>query len=208
MQRHYVPVVDKDIERFNRVLWPHADVVLRTAKLLVRDDWLAEDLAQETMFKAFRAMHTFADATDARAWLLAILRNVRIDRLRSDKRRRGDVSLDAMPAEPIARASPGNAPALSTDLSDPSGLMEQIGDKELIDALIQLPEHIRWALLLVDVEGLSMVDAGVVMDVPPGTVKSRCSRGRAMLREVITDVRRIDITTQADVSRENRIISQ
>jgi RNA polymerase sigma-70 factor (ECF subfamily) len=56
----------------------------------------------------------------------------------------------------------------------------------LIDALRQLPDEIRWTLLLVDVEGMDHADAARVLDVPVGTIKSRAHRGRTMLREALT----------------------
>jgi RNA polymerase sigma-70 factor, ECF subfamily len=169
--------------RFHELFWPHRDAVLRTARLLMRNPVDADDLAQETLLKAFRAMHQFQPGTDARAWLLSILRNTRIDRLRYAANR-PEVSFDQMLVEP------GQAPdearlRTEAELSDVEALLDQFADADVIEALQALPEEIRWTLLLVDVEGLDHARAAGVLQVPVGTVKSRAHRGRSMLREAL-----------------------
>lgn len=156
--------------------------MLRTARLLLRDVHAAEDLAQETMLKAFRSIDSFREGSDARAWLLAILRNARIDYIRSRAARNADLSLDASPVEPADE----RVPVEEHDLTDSDALLEQFSDADLIAALQTLPEEIRWTLLLVDVEELDHADAAKVLDVPVGTVKSRAHRGRAMLRAALS----------------------
>ncbi len=167
--------------RFYEWLWPHRDTVVRTARLLLRDSFAADDLAQETMLKAFRALHRFQEGTDARAWLLTILRNARIDHIRSVSSQKDDVRLCDV-SESVAEDSNGDG---EIDPSDANELLERLGDQEIIDALRELPEDIRWTLLLVDVEGLDQSDAATVMNVPLGTVKSRAHRGRTMLKSIL-----------------------
>ncbi|MFT3787530.1 MAG: sigma-70 family RNA polymerase sigma factor [Tepidisphaeraceae bacterium] len=172
---------DAATTRFYDLIWPHRDTVLRTARFLTRDVFAADDLAQETMLKAFRSLDQFKEGTNVRAWLLSILRNARIDRARADKLRPAGVSLDALPvdleAEPV---TPDSA-----DWSDADALLDKFADADIIAALQELPDDIRWTLLLVDVEGLDQADAAKVLDVPVGTVKSRTHRGRRMLRDVL-----------------------
>lgn len=171
--------------RFYEQFWPHRDVVLRTARFLMRNPTDADDLAQDTMLKAFRAMDQFQPGTDARAWLLSILRNARIDRLRSTAHR-AEVSLDQLTVEPGRSSEMGHA-RTEYELADAKVLLEQFADVEVIEALQALPEEMRWTLLLVDVEGLEVAKAAGILDVPIGTVKSRAHRGRAMLRERLMD---------------------
>jgi RNA polymerase sigma-70 factor (ECF subfamily) len=178
---------DRASERFDRLFWPHRRVVVRVARLLARDDAEADDLAQETLLKAFRFADRFDDATDARAWLLTILRNTRIDRLRTAAGRQHPLSLDELPLEP---ADPRDDAAEPAEWSEPEQLLERIGDDDLVAALRELPEEIRWTLLLVDVEGLEVADAASVLEVPAGTIKSRAHRGRRMLRDRLTPVAR------------------
>ena len=175
-------------QRFHRLVWPHREAVLRVASILTGDADEAEDLAQEAMLKAHKAIDRFV-GDDARAWTLAILRNARIDRLRSRASAAGTVSLDAIehdPADPSPVAPADREPAWDR----PEALLEAFGDGQVIAALRALPEDLRWTLLLVDVEGLGHADAAGVMGVPVGTVKSRAHRGRAMLRESLLPLAR------------------
>ena len=169
--------------RFDALVWPHAATVLRTARFLCHDPAEADDVAQETLVKAFRSLDTFREGTDVRAWLMTILRNTRIDRLRSRASHKGEISLDAMPFEPAGEDRPTAGVDEHPAWDDPQGLLQQFSDRHVIQALGRLPEEIRWTLLLVDVEGMDHADAAAVLNVPVGTVKSRAHRGRAMLRE-------------------------
>ena len=166
-----------------------AEDVLRTARILVGNAAEAEDFAQETLLKAFRFLDRFEPGTEvqgsARPWLLTILRNTRIDRLRASASSAGQISLDALAWEP---ADPSTSPAIAAAGQldrDPLVILNAFGDAEIIAALQGLPEEIRWTLLLVDVEQLDQKEAAAVLEVPVGTVKSRLHRGRAMLHEVL-----------------------
>jgi RNA polymerase sigma-70 factor, ECF subfamily len=175
-------------KRFYAELWPHAAALLRTAQFLTHDAAEAEDLVQETLVKAFRRLAQFSPGTDAKAWLMSILRNTRIDRLRSAGSKGQAVSLDQMITDP---AAPEAEPmADESAWQEPQRMMQQFSDRQVIAAMQRLPEDIRWTLLLVDVEGLEQADAAQVLDVPVGTVKSRAHRGRAMLREALLPVAR------------------
>jgi len=132
------------------------------------------------MVKAFRSIDSFQDGTDAKAWLMTILRNTRVDYLRSRASRHGETSLESMTHEP-AGVEDVSLDAHSA-WENPQALLQQFSDQHMIEALQGLPEEIRWTLLLVDVEGMDQADAAKVLEVPVGTVKSRAHRGRAMLR--------------------------
>jgi RNA polymerase sigma-70 factor, ECF subfamily len=175
-------------ERFERLAWPCLPVLLRTARYLTRDSHRAEDLVQETMLKAYRAMESFADGTDIRAWLLTILRRTHLDNVRAEQRRGPAVSLEQAP--PVEAEAEDDAGRHDQQWDNPGELMECFADQEVIDALKELPEDIRWTLLLVDVEQLDQAVAAQVLDVPVGTVKSRAHRGRKMLRDRLFDVAR------------------
>lgn len=167
--------------RFERLAVPCLAVLLRVAQYLTRNDQQAEDLVQETMIKAMRAIDRFQDGTDVKAWLLTILRRCQIDAVRSDRHRAQVSSIEAAGIDlPDAGGSGGQHDG---DWTDPAALMERFGDGDVIAALKELPEDIRWTLLLVDVEQLDHAAAATVLDVPVGTVKSRAHRGRAMLRD-------------------------
>ena len=174
-------------ERFYGLVWPHLATVLRTAKFLLRDDSEAEDLAQETMLKAFRFLDGLQDGTDPKAWLLTILRNTRIDRIRATASERANVSLEQLEVEPVVVGDEADS---GEEWEHPEDVLNSFSDHQVIGALRMLPEEIRWTLLLVDVEGMDHREAASVLDVPVGTVKSRAHRGRAMLREALLPVAR------------------
>ena len=167
---------------FYELVWPHRAMVLRTAQFLARNFAEAEDLAQETLVKAFRSISQYDQATradGAKAWLSTILRNTWIDHLRSAGRHDRPLSADDQEID-IPDTRPSENPP---DSADPAALLEQFSDADMITALRTLPAEIRWTLLLVDVESLDHAQAAEILQVPEGTVKSRAHRGRRMLRE-------------------------
>ncbi len=171
---------------FYRHVWPLRTLVLRTARYLTRDAAEAEDLAQETLLKAYRSIATFDVSTQATAWLTAILRNTRIDRARSNRRESGDVRFDSVAHN--AQDSSDSTP--SVDLADVAALLDRLSDEQIVEAMRDLPDDIRWTLLLVNVEQLDHAQAAAIMGVPVGTVKSRAHRGRQMLRDKLLGIKK------------------
>lgn len=178
---------DEATKRFYALVWPHSPTVLRAARYLVRNPAEADDIAQETMIKAFKSVGSFQDGTDMRAWLMMILQNTRIDHIRAGGSSAGNISFEQLGAEPANCYD-------DTDSDDdpawdnPEELLEIFSDRCVIEALQQLPEEIRWTLLLVEVEQIDHEDAAKILGVPVGTVKSRAFRGRGMLRQALLPV--------------------
>ena len=176
-------------KRFHELVWPQMPVILRTAQILcggrVAD---AEDLAQETMLKAYRALDSFRAGSDIKAWLFSILRNARVDRFRAAASAAA-LSVDELVVDPAGRPA-DERPDRRTVEEDPEVVLTSFTDDQVIEALADLPDEIRWTLLLVDVEGMSHQEAATVLQVPVGTIKSRAHRGRMMLREVLLPVAR------------------
>jgi RNA polymerase sigma-70 factor (ECF subfamily) len=169
---------ERRTRRFYELIWPLRAHVLRVARFLSRNPVIAEDLAQETMIKAFRAVDRLEAGPSVKPWLLQILRNTWLDRVRSIAGRPAEVNLGELSDEPEAPPQ-----VVATEAwGDPNAVLEAFSDKQVIEALQAIPEEIRWTLLLVDVEGLSLQEAAEVLDVPTGTIKSRAHRGRGMLR--------------------------
>jgi RNA polymerase sigma-70 factor (ECF subfamily) len=168
--------------RFYAVIWPHRAHVLRLAKLLVRDAAEAEDLAQETLMRAYRNIERLDARGNVRGWLSRVLRNVRIDQARL---RGVNLLRDAHPLDPAQIAAPADTKAVDPDERSVAELIESFSDQAIIDALRTLPEEICWTLLLLDVQQLSLEEAADIMTVPLGTVKSRAHRGRRMLRDIL-----------------------
>jgi RNA polymerase sigma-70 factor (ECF subfamily) len=175
---------------FYELVWPQRSMVLRTARFLTSHAADADDLAQETLVKAFKSIAQFNPAARAtpeasvRGWLTAILRNTRIDRLRATGRQ-SDAKAVSLDQADLDFPAP-EAATEALDGRDPEALLEQLSDADLIRALRALPEEIRWTLLLVDVEQMDHAEAARILGIPEGTVKSRAHRGREMMRDRLT----------------------
>lgn len=157
---------------------PEVDVLLRVARTLTQQPADAEDLVQDTLIRAFRACDRF-DGAHPRAWLLTILRNTHLNRVRG----RRPALLDNPETHEEDRVSwPGNAPP-----STPEDLvLGEVFDHAVAQALDGLPEVFGAAVRLVDLDGLSYTEAAGVLRVPVGTVMSRLHRGRARIRASLT----------------------
>jgi RNA polymerase sigma-70 factor (ECF subfamily) len=179
-----VPESQDTCADFYRLVWPHRAMVLRSAMLLSHNMAEAEDIAQETLFKASRALPALQDQSGIQPWLLTILRHTWTDRWR---RRVGEgqvISLEALAAEPAGRAVSPAMPA-PDEIEHPEELLEYLSDAQLIEALRALPDEMRWAILLVDIGGYDYETSAGILDIPVGTIRSRLSRGRAMLRNLL-----------------------
>lgn len=168
----------QDRKRFEEEALPHLDALFTTAMHLTRNRDDADDLCQETMLRAFRFFYQFRPGTDCRAWLLTILYNA--FRTGYSRKRRGE-QLSATEEEyERALENESNKAAANTDPQEL--LFQNTMDHNVVGALQSLPEEFRTALLLVDVNELSYEEAARVMEVPIGTIRSRLSRARAMMR--------------------------
>jgi len=162
-------------ECFEEIALPHLDSVYRAAVAVCGRSDDAEDLTQMTFVKALERFGTFQLGTNCKAWLLQIMRNTWIDRLRHRKRAGADVPIEEDVPAPPAETGP-------TVWSDAEDLLENFSDEQVIAALKRLPEDQRLTLFLVDVEQLNQQEVADILDVAVGTVKSRTSRARNELR--------------------------
>jgi RNA polymerase sigma-70 factor (ECF subfamily) len=161
------------VEAFNRYVLGELDLLLRVAvsKTLNRAD--AEDLVQETLFRAYRAIDSF-DGRQPRSWLLTIMRNAQINEAR---RRRPSLFKDA-----------GEGVAALSRIPDPqAGPEEQVVDysfdSAVAEAFYRLPEKFRQVVRLVDIEALTYREAADALGVAIGTIMSRLHRGRARIKQ-------------------------
>jgi RNA polymerase sigma-70 factor (ECF subfamily) len=158
---------------FAQYVEPELDVLLRVARSLTRDAHDAEDLVQDTLTRAFRAIERF-DGRHPRAWLLTILRNTHKNR---GRRRRP--MLGRMP-DTVAVAADRQRAAGDDEPEQHALRAEDAAD--IAGALARLARRHRTVVELVDLDGLSYAEAAVVLGVPEGTVTSRLHRARARLR--------------------------
>ena len=174
-----------DTERdaaFERDALPWLDDVYRFALSLTRDESDADDVVQETFLRAYRSWHTFIPGTDCRRWLFTICRNVF---LRSRERQRPTVDLEDGEQDAVAAGSV-YAAAREKGYDDIYARLDLA--PALRDAIDELSEPFRSAVILVDVEDLTYEAAAEVMEVPIGTVRSRLFRGRRLLQEKLLTV--------------------
>ena len=159
-------------DAFRRYVVPELPVLLRVARRMTGNPTDAEDLVQETLVRAYRAVDRF-DGRHPRAWLLTILRNT----WRNMNRRSRPVLLDTgdeMLSVPAAGAD-GRRGA-------EEHVLDGMLDAELATGLRDLPAKHRAVVTLVDIDGLTYQEAADVLGIPTGTVMSRLHRARKRLR--------------------------
>lgn len=172
---------NRDAE-FEREALPWLDDVYRFALTLTRDESDADDVVQETYLRAYRSWHTFIPGTECRRWLFTICRNAF---LRSRERQRPTVDLEDGEQDALAAGSV-YAAARERGYDDLYATLDLA--PALRDALDELAEPFRSAVILVDVEDMTYETAAQVMGVPIGTVRSRLFRGRRLLQEKLLTV--------------------
>jgi RNA polymerase sigma-70 factor (ECF subfamily) len=164
---------------FEREALVHLDALYRVALRLTGNPADADDLVQETVLKAYRAWDQYERGTNAKGWLLTILRNSFINEYRRRARHPENVDLDTI--EPFAVFG-------DIQEEDPQGaFFDKIVDDEVLRAIDALPEVFRETVVLSDVEGMSYQEIARILDVPVGTVKSRLFRARHMLQGKLYD---------------------
>ena len=170
-------------EDFERLAYEHGRSLYSAALRMTRNPEDAQDLAQDTLVKAYAAFDSFASGTNFRAWLLRILTNLYI----SAYRRRPHIAITAW--EDLEDTNETEIEAMPGTLcNEPEqALLLHAMDPEIEAALSQLSEGVRLAVLLVDVEALSYEAAAQALEIPVGTVRSRLSRGREQMRTALSE---------------------
>ncbi len=172
----------KQFDGFESVAMPHLDALYNTAYRMARNAEDAEDLVQETYFKAYRSFDQFTPGTNLKAWLFKILRNTFINEYRKRQ------------AKPVASDFAEIEGALESQVRTDSAGQIKNPEEEILDAsfdegvqnaLDRLPPDYRMAVLLADLEGFSYKEIAEILDIPVGTVMSRLYRGRKLLEEAL-----------------------
>jgi RNA polymerase sigma-70 factor (ECF subfamily) len=180
-----------DLAAFNRLVQLYERQVYNVCYRTLGNVEDAADATQDAFLAAYRGLKTFhGPATGFRAWLLRVAINACYDQLRRRKRRPVD-RLGMDNNEPTAHGS--EEPSVAERLPDPDPGPEQRAlsaetASRIQSALERLSPEQRLTVVLCDVQGLSYDEAAEIMDVELGTVKSRLSRARAQLRELLAAV--------------------
>ncbi len=161
-------------EDFEAAAMPYFLDLYRTARLLAKGSAEAEDVVQEVYLQAWKSFHRFEMGTNCRAWLFKIL----FHRLHHFRRRW------AKAAKVEAFENPEDQDSLIAETPVP----QEIRDEDVLKALGRVPIEFREVVLLADVQEFSYKEIAETMKLPLGTVMSRLSRGRKLLRQELAGV--------------------
>jgi RNA polymerase sigma-70 factor (ECF subfamily) len=140
----------------------------RYARALVRDHDRADDLVQDTLLRAVAKIHLWQPGTDLRAWLFTLMHNQYVNIVRRSVREGSQMSVDAV-----------------MELGKAPNQQDSLALRDLRNALDRLPEEQRAVVLLIGLEGMGYDEAAEILNVPTGTIRSRLSRAREALREMM-----------------------
>lgn len=157
-----------DPEELHRLVVDHGDAVYRLALSIVRDNALAEDIAQEALVKAWLALPTLRSRASIRSWILRIAHNTSISMLRTRR---------AVVTDPHEIPEPPSTPERLVENRVQSGVVMS----DFVAALDDLDDLSRSIVVLRELEGLSYDEIAEVLDVPLPTVKTRLLRARRRL---------------------------
>jgi RNA polymerase sigma-70 factor, ECF subfamily len=155
-------------EDFEAVAMPHLNDLFRTAYRVIGNRSEAEDLVQEAYLQAWKSFHRFEPGTNCRAWLFKILFHV----IHHHRRKWFNLSL----------FKEGDDFLEETLVYEPP-IAENLNDEDVLAAMDKIPQHYREIVLLADVEELAYKEIADALHIPVGTVMSRLSRGRKLLRK-------------------------
>jgi RNA polymerase sigma-70 factor (ECF subfamily) len=158
----------------------HWRKVFNVAYQFVGSHEQAEDLAQDIFLKIFRSLDSFDRRANFQTWLISVSRNLCIDHYRSVRKERQTIDRDVT-SEDLSPASSGASPLAMLENRDLAALLRL--------ALQSLPESLRVAVLLRDIQELSYLEIAERLRLPEGTVKSRINRGRKELARQILRLR-------------------
>ena len=156
------------MNEFARMLEAEIPRLRRYARALTRDVVRADDLVQSCVTRAVAKQHLWQYGTDLRAWLFTIMHNQHVNDVRRGVREGNNVEIDEAP-----------------QLTVQSNAIPTLQLRDLERAIGKLPHEQREVILLVGLEGMAYEEVALVLSVPVGTVRSRLSRGRDQLRQLM-----------------------
>ncbi len=167
--------------KFERDLLPHINALNTFAYHLSYNEEDARDLVQETYLKAYKAIDSYDEGTNAKAWLFKILKNNYINQYRRKSKRPRNVDFEAFVGLHDSEDSP-----LKSKVDLREEIYEELMGDEVTIAINGLPLDFRTVILLCDIEGFTYEEIAKILDVPIGTVRSRLHRARNLLKEKLS----------------------
>ncbi|MBD3182471.1 sigma-70 family RNA polymerase sigma factor [Candidatus Poribacteria bacterium] len=162
------------MQEFELVALKHIDSLHRTALYMSGNEDDALDLVQDTYLRAYRFFDKFQTGTNCKAWLLTILRNTFMNSIRRKKRKLQTIHLSEMEEY---------GSEISDESTPEDDLLKDKFDDDLTAAIESLPAVYKKVVLMSDLQGLSYKEIADSVGCPIGTVMSRLSRGRGLLRK-------------------------
>jgi RNA polymerase sigma-70 factor (ECF subfamily) len=172
--------LEGDQQAWEAIVRQHWRKVFNVAYKFVGKHDEAEDLTQDIFLKIFRSLSTFDRRANFQTWLISVSRNLCIDHYRSVRKERETIDRDV---------DPGDLSPTSHEVSPYVALEQRDRVVLLREALETLPETLRTAVLLRDIQELSYQEIATQLRLPEGTVKSRINRGRTELARQIRVLR-------------------
>ena len=171
-------------ELFEELYAEHEGSLRGIAHRLTKNEADADDLFQESIFRAYRSFDLFEHGTNFGAWVHIIMRNSFFTARRKSNLRPALLEVGAMEAASSAVEQSAEEAASRNEVAGPE---DQIGE-DFLNAISRLPERYRRVLELRDVYGLKYREVAEQVEIPVGTVMSRLSRGRDMVRQLLGSV--------------------
>lgn len=184
--------VDGDRQAFGELFHRHRDRLWAVAIRTLADREEAADALQDALLNAHRSAHRFRGDSAVTTWLHRIVVNACLDRIRR-RHAHPTVPLPDTGRPDDERSVRGVEPAAPAVDHDTALDVQQ--------ALSQLPEEQRSALILIDVQGYPVAEAAIMLGVAEGTIKSRCARGRARLATMLGHLRNPAASSRVGSSR-------
>lgn len=169
-------------KEFEEQALPHLQALYNMALKLTMKPADAEDLVQETFFKAFKSLKSFESGTNAKAWLFKIMINTNISKHRKKANRPQITKYDDIEEFFLYRQVHDKSVSLG---GHTPAVLNRFVSEDIRKAIASLPEQFKEVVLLVDVEGFAYKEAGEILGVPIGTVMSRLHRGRKILQKLL-----------------------
>jgi len=160
-------------DRFEAEAIPHLSDIFRTATRILGEKTRAEDVAQEVYLQAWKSFDRFEPGTNCRAWLFKILFHCVNHHRRKWFR------------FPLLKDT---EEFIEANLVHPEPIPEHLTDGDILAALDRIPADFRAVILMVDVEEFAYKETAEILSIPIGTVMSRLSRARKLLKEQLADV--------------------